>query len=185
VAGSAGLRCQSHLHHGHDLISQDQVDPVTNSRHATFYAYDGHGNVRFLTKESGQVTDTYVYDAFGTMITAVGTTNNRYLYTGEQFDPTLGLYYLRARLMNPLTGRFWSMDSYEGSPSDPASLHKYTYANIDPANRFDPNGHESLAEAVTAEEVDVIASTITTYWDRLIARRGGSRDKRPFNEYRD
>ena len=72
--------------YGHDLISQDQVDPATNSGHATFYAYDGHGNVRFLTNESGQVTDNYVYDAFGTLITATGTTNNRYLYTGEQFD---------------------------------------------------------------------------------------------------
>ena len=92
--------------YGHDLISQDKVDPATNSWHATFYAYDGHGNVRFLTNESGQVTDTYVYDAFGTLITGTGTTNNRYLYTGEQFDPNLGLYYLRARLMNPLTGRF-------------------------------------------------------------------------------
>jgi RHS repeat-associated protein len=92
--------------YGHDLISQDQVDPANNAWHATFYAYDGHGNVRFLTNESGQVTDTYVYDAFGTLITATGSTNNRYLYTGEQFGPNLGLYYLRARLMNPLTGRF-------------------------------------------------------------------------------
>jgi YD repeat-containing protein len=56
--------------YGHDLISQDQVDPLTNTWHATFYAYDGHGSVRFLTNESGQVTDTYVYDAFGTLITA-------------------------------------------------------------------------------------------------------------------
>jgi hypothetical protein len=39
--------------------------------------YDGRGTVRFLTNESGQVTDTYVYDAFGTMITATGSTNNR------------------------------------------------------------------------------------------------------------
>jgi hypothetical protein len=61
---------------GHDLISQDQLDPATNNWHATFYAYDGHGNVRFLTNESGQVTDTYVYDVFGRLITATGTTNN-------------------------------------------------------------------------------------------------------------
>jgi RHS repeat-associated protein len=132
--------------YGHDLISQDQVDPATNSWHASFYAYDGHGNVRFLTNESGQVTDTYVYDAFGTMITAVGTTNNRYLYTGEQFDPTLGLYNLRARLMNPLTGRFWSMDSYQGTGADPQSLHKYLYTGSDPTNRLDPSGNMSLSE---------------------------------------
>jgi large repetitive protein len=132
--------------YGHDLISQDQVDPATNSWHATFYAYDGHGNVRFLTNESGQVTDTYVYDAFGTLITATGTTNNRYRYTGEQFDPALGLYYLRARLLNPLTGRFWTQDSYQGMNQEPGSLHKYLYATSDPANNLDPSGRESLAE---------------------------------------
>jgi RHS repeat-associated protein len=144
--------------YGHDLISQDQVNPANNTWHATFYAYDGHGNVRFLTNESGQVTDTYVYDAFGTLITATGTTNNRYLYTGEQFDPNLGLYYLRARLMNPLTGRFWSMDSYQGSQSEPASLHKYGFADVNPTNRIDPSGHFSTLETAVA---NTIASTIT------------------------
>ena len=134
--------------YGHDLISQDQMDAATNTWHATFYAYDGRGTVRFLTDETGAVTDTYVYDAFGTLITITGSTNNRYLYSGEQFDPNLGLYYLRARLMNPLTGRFWSMDSYEGSQTDPISLHKYLYANADPTNRLDPSGHWTLSEVI-------------------------------------
>ena len=87
------------------------------------------------------------------MITAIGFTNNRYLYTGEQFDPNLGLYYLRARLMNPLTGRFWSTDSYEGRADDPVSLHKYLYTNADPANRIDPSGHFSLAEISTSNAI--------------------------------
>jgi len=33
------------------------------------------------------------------------------------------------------------MDSYEGSQSDPLSLHKYLYAHADPINRIDPSGH--------------------------------------------
>jgi RHS repeat-associated protein len=130
--------------YGHDLISQDQMDPATGAWHASFYAYDGHGNVRFLTNETGAVTDTYVYDAFGTLITATGSTNNRYLYTGEPFDPNLGLDYLRARFMNPLTGRFWSADTYEGNNSDPVSLHKYLYGAIDPTNHIDPSGHDAM-----------------------------------------
>jgi RHS repeat-associated protein len=157
--------------YGHDLISQDQIDPASNTWHATFYAYDGHGNVRFLTNESGQVTDTYVYDAFGTMITATGSTNNRYLYTGEQFDPNLGLYYLRARLMNPLTGRFWSMDSYQGTGSDPQSLHKYVYAGSEPVNGIDPSGKATLGEVM--QSVAIIA-TVTTFSNAAISYLGAT-----------
>jgi RHS repeat-associated protein len=161
--------------YGHDLISQDQIDAATNTWHATFYAYDGHGNVRFLTNESGAVTDTYVYDAFGTLITATGSTNNRYLYTGEQFDPNLGLYYLRARLMNPLTGRFWSMDSYAGSQTDPVSLHKYLYSSADPVNGIDPSGHDTLmGTSITATQIAIVATisgvAVIASRDRAISR---------------
>ena len=38
------------------------------------------------------VTDTYNYDAFGEQMNAsLGTTNNNYLYTGEQFDSDANL----------------------------------------------------------------------------------------------
>ena len=69
---------------------------------------------------------------------------------------TRGLYYLRARLMNPLTGRFWNADSYEGNGFDPASLHKYLYANADPVNGMDPSGHLTLVETLT------VVNTIAT-----------------------
>ena len=42
-----------------------------------------------------------------------------YLYRGEQFDPDLGLYYLRARYYNPLTGRFMSRDPEDGEAPIP------------------------------------------------------------------
>ncbi|HKQ36941.1 MAG TPA: RHS repeat-associated core domain-containing protein, partial [Verrucomicrobiae bacterium] len=61
---------------------------------------------------------------------------------GEQFDRHLGLYYLRARYMNPNTGRFWSMDAFEGNQTDPISLHKYVYATDNPVNIVDPSGHD-------------------------------------------
>lgn len=47
----------------------------------------------------------------------------------------------QARWLNPDTGRFQTMDTYEGSQSDPASLHKYAYAHDDPANNIDPSGN--------------------------------------------
>lgn len=36
------------------------------------------------------------------------------------------------------------MDSFEGSPSDPLSLHKYLYCAADPVDRIDPSGYGSL-----------------------------------------
>jgi RHS repeat-associated protein len=63
--------------------------------------------------------------------------NNYYLYRGEQYDPDLNLYYLRARYFNPLTGRFLTRDPAAAQSADPRSLHKYLYAAGDPvdANR--------------------------------------------------
>jgi RHS repeat-associated protein len=51
-----------------------------------------------------------------------------------------------ARYYNPSTGRFMSRDPEDGQAKDPASLHKYLYANGDPVNRIDPRGHGALVE---------------------------------------
>jgi RHS repeat-associated protein len=67
-------------------------------------------------------------------------------YRGEQYDPDLGLYYLRARYYNPQTGRFLSRDPEDGNAKDPQSLHKYLYAGGDPVNRIDPHGRGALLE---------------------------------------
>jgi RHS repeat-associated protein len=65
---------------------------------------------------------------------------SRAVYRGEQYDPDLNLYYLRARYYNPLTGRFLSRDPLNGYINDPATLHKYLYAGGDPVNIMDPTG---------------------------------------------
>jgi RHS repeat-associated protein len=113
---------------------------------SSFYGYDGGGSVRQLTNSLGVVTDEYEYDAFGNSFTRSGTTPNNYLYRGEQYDSDLGLYYLRARYYNPATGRFLSRDPEDGKVKNPASLHKYLYANGDPVNASDPMGREALIE---------------------------------------
>ena len=67
-------------------------------------------------------------------------------YRVEQYDSDLGLYYLRARYYNPNTGRFMSRDPEDGNLFDPASLHKYLYANGDPVDGVDPMGRGDLFE---------------------------------------
>jgi RHS repeat-associated protein len=130
--------------YGLQRISQDQL--VSGVWTPSFYGYDGGGNVRQLTNSAGAVTDTYEYDAFGNDVYHTGTTPNNYLYRGEQYDSDLGLYYLRARYYNLATGRFLSRDPEDGKTLDPATLHKYLYANGDPVNGIDPRGREDLVE---------------------------------------
>jgi RHS repeat-associated protein len=105
------------------------------------------------------VTDSYEYDAWGNLVNKTGTTPNNYLYRGEQFDPDLGLYYLRARYYNPLTGRFLSKDPLDGIAICPKTLHKYLYASGDPVNAMDPMGRETLIEYMLkiAKPVAIIA----------------------------
>ena len=112
---------------------------------AHYYLFDGGMSVRGLTDETGAITDTFVFDAFGNEVARTGTTDNSYGFQGEEKDAT-GLYYLRARYMDPSTGTFTSMDTYAGSLSDPMSLHKYLFANSNPVKYCDPSGHFSLIE---------------------------------------
>jgi RHS repeat-associated protein len=130
--------------YGHTRLSQQQV--ISGNWQASFYGYDGHGSVCYLTDANGAVTDSYTYDAFGVLIHRTGTTPNDYLYAGEQFDAALGMYYNRARYLNTATGRFFSMDWMEGIILEPLSLHKYLYAQANSVNRRDPSGNVSIIE---------------------------------------
>jgi RHS repeat-associated protein len=121
---------------GVQFIGQSQI--VSNTWETSFYQTDGEGSVRQLTNAAGAVTDAYEYDAFGNEVNSTGTTPNNYLYRGEQWDPDLGLYYLRARYYNPVTGRFLSRDPYAGNTYDPPSLHRYRYATGNPVGRRAP-----------------------------------------------
>jgi RHS repeat-associated protein len=133
--------------YGLQRISEDQI--VNGAWTPSFYSYDGMGSVRQLTDMNGTVTDSYEYDAFGNQISHTGSTPNNMLYRGEQFDPDLGLYYLRARYYNPLTGRFMSRDPRrlcDCSLENPTSQHAYVYASADPVNRIDPGGRSDTVE---------------------------------------
>ena len=127
-----------------DLLSRNSYGMglvSTNRNGAAVYPQsDGQSSVRFLTNAAGQVTDSYVYDAFGNLVADAGSTPNDYLYNGQQADSETGLYYLRERYYDPTVGRFLGLDPVAGDPRAPLSLHRYTYAGNDPANFADPNG---------------------------------------------
>jgi len=156
LVGGAVVRQYSY---GLDLISQRQL--FDNQWSTSFYLYDGHGNVRALTDAAGNVTDTYDYDAWGILIHQAGSIPNTYLYCGEQFDVALQLYYLRARYLSPKSGRFQTMDKFEGHRHDPRSLHWYGYATNNPVMNSDPSGYETLQNIQFSQRMMVALAGIT------------------------
>jgi RHS repeat-associated protein len=126
--------------HGLSLISQNR------NGNKSFYLFDGHSGVRQLSNSSGTITDKYNFDAFGNLLSSTGSTNNNYLYRGEQFDSNLGWQYLRARYYDPNVGRFPSVDPFEGWQEQPMSRHRYLYGNANPVTYSDPSGLMSLSE---------------------------------------
>ncbi|HPA16325.1 MAG TPA: putative Ig domain-containing protein [Verrucomicrobiae bacterium] len=120
--------------HGLDLISQ------TRGGSRNYYHVDGLGNTRALSNALKNVTDTYAYEAFGTLIARSGTEINSFLYIGEQRDLETGFTYLRARHMDSAIGRFLSRDPYDGNPIIPLSLHDFLYVDANPIMWVDPSG---------------------------------------------
>ena len=155
--------CASQGDHGRERCSVDQqmqslaapatpdqiVQCATLVSHLTiitdYYSYDAGNSVRQLFSDTGAITDTYDYDAFGNTVARTGSTVNEFLYRGEQFDSALGLYYLRARFYIPRTGRFLTADGYENPQSSPINrstaggrawvLALLTYSNMQEAIR--------------------------------------------------
>ena len=127
------------------LISSD------SEKAKTYYHYvsDEQGSITHVIngeeKESGElpqedvqsrVLNHYEYDAFGNTIRCEEQVHNRFRYTGEQYDPLTGQYYLRARYYNPVIAGFTQEDTYYGD-----GLNLYTYCQNNPILYHDPTGH--------------------------------------------
>lgn len=122
--------------YGLGLISQNRSGSLS------YYQSDGLGSTRQLTDPAGLVTDSFDYDAYGQLTAQLGSTDNSYLFAGEQRDKNLNLDYLRDRYMSPSLGRFYGRDSVNGDLPDPTSLHGYMYARNNPVNYVDPSGRQ-------------------------------------------
>jgi RHS repeat-associated protein len=75
-------------------------------------------SVTAVTSSTGVIAERYAYTAYGqpTILDASASVlsssaiNNRYTYTGREWDATLALHHFRARWMSPSAGRFLTRD---------------------------------------------------------------------------
>lgn len=154
--------------YGKDLISQSNADGIFT------FGYDGLGSTRLLTDENELVQVEYDYEVFGQQSYQLGFVDNKYLYTGEQYDSNLDFYYLRSRYYSQNIGRFQNMDAYIGNIGQPLSFNKYNYVLSNPANLVDPSGLVGISEfSLTQKLQGLLQKSSSTATYRVVYRKSG------------
>ena|GEM_PF-2397290 len=133
------------------LLGNGNLISQTVASTTSYFLPDVQGSTRALTNASGAIISgqTFDYSAFGDLV-STGTPNTDYLYTGQQFDTSTGLYSLRARYYDPGVGRFNSRDTWAYNFQNPMEFNRYVYAAGNPVRWSDPSGHSALAELSNA-----------------------------------
>ena len=106
----------------------------------SYYQFNALGSTLQLTGAAGTVTDSYLYRAFGELLTSSGTTVNPYQYGGRKgyiYDSDLFNFQVRARRYDPE----W-VDGGAGTQSDSRELiaNLYRYVSNNPSTSTDPSG---------------------------------------------
>jgi RHS repeat-associated protein len=144
LAETTAGQTQSYLY-GRDLLAQ--YDSGTWAYHVD----DGLGSVRRLAEPQGQVVASYNFSPFGVPLGESG--GEPYGFTGEQWDASAGLVFLRARYYSPQIGRFITEDQVPGYVRIPKSLHVYVYAWNKPTLLTDPSGWQVPPEECQPGEI--------------------------------
>ncbi|KWX80493.1 hypothetical protein AMQ84_03375 [Paenibacillus riograndensis] len=138
-----------------------------------YYLYNGHGDVVQIVDTNGAVINNYTYDEWGNITSEVEGTSNSFKYSGEVYDPEIGLYYLRARYYDPSMGRFLNEDTVEGQIDNPLTQNLYTYVHNNPLRYADPSGHFAK-DTYDVQELKQLLSEASSI----------SKDSKYFNAYK-
>ena len=119
------------------LLAQETVDDG-GVEDVLYPVTDNLGSVRSLVEYDGDIVSTYSYDSYGNVTVLVGTiTDTRYLFTGQEYDASTGLYYYDARWYDPTIGKFISEDPISFFGGD---TNLYRYVGNNPLNYTDSRG---------------------------------------------
>ncbi|MCC5870560.1 MAG: RHS repeat-associated core domain-containing protein [Gammaproteobacteria bacterium] len=126
---------------------------ATSTANTTRYLHRDHlGSVVLITNESGAVTETLAYDAWGkrrppsTWITpGAGTFLHaqwlRRGFTAHEHIDHVGLIHMGGRVYDPEIGRFLSPDPFVQYPGSAQGMNRYAYVGNNPLSYTDPSGY--------------------------------------------
>ena len=111
------------------------VEQINNTTGEVLYLHhDQAGSTRLITGSTGKVEGKCSYSAYGTP-TCEGTATTPLGYDAQYTSQDTGLIYMRARVYDPSTAQFLSVDPLKATTGAP-----YYYAGDNPLNEADPTG---------------------------------------------
>ena len=133
----------------------------TTATGATFYGYDGNGNVTLLTDNAGQDVGHYRYDAFGNTLEAVGARagENPYRFSTKELHAASGLYDYGLRFYSPGMGRWMNRDPLGES----GEVNLYVAMGNSPINAVDAYGLYVKVEIYPEDPYKVILTVPIAY----------------------
>lgn len=112
------------------------VEQINNRTGTVLYLHhDQQGSTRLLTGESGKAEATFTYGPYGELTGHTGTATTPLGYDGQYTSSDTGLIYMRARVYDPATAQFLTVDPLIATTRAP-----YTYSYDNPLTFYDPSG---------------------------------------------
>lgn len=108
------------------------VEQINTEEHATYLHHDQAGSTRLITGENGEALGSYAYTPYGAVEAHTGSATAALLYNGQLTSTETGLIYLRARVYDPTTAQFLSVD-----PAVARTWAPYFFASDNPVNTSD------------------------------------------------
>jgi RHS repeat-associated protein len=112
------------------------IEQISSGGTVSYMHHDQQGSTRLLTGSAGTVTGKCTYSSYGAP-TCEGSITTPLGYDGQYTSADTGLIYMRARVYDPTTGQFLTVD-----PAVSVTRAPYNYAGDDPVNETDRTGLE-------------------------------------------
>lgn len=133
---------KDYVYLGGALVATFGPSPISAAQPVGWYYYssDHLGTPRLITDAAGLTVTggKPKYRAFGLSLS--NPISRGPAFAAMEREVANGNYYDHARFMGTFTGRFLSPDKLSGSPEDPMSWNRYTYARNNPLLYVDPDG---------------------------------------------
>ena len=129
----------------HLFAGTKRVVSIEYGRQTKFYHTDHLGSTRVVTDSTGEDVQKLEYYPFGSYrVEDPSPSVVPYTFTSQEYDDELGFYNYKARVYDPVIGRFIMPDRIVPRPEDPQSLNRYSYTMNNPMRYNDPSGKASI-----------------------------------------